>query len=125
MPGLKLDARSYAILILAAIGVTLSVTLVAQQTTDRDTSRYRVEDPAAATRQVAEANREIARSNQMIAESIGDLAAAVREVSGAIESLERQPAQSPDAASTFAPPAEPVTPQGEQSEGIFEMDGQN
>ncbi len=118
MSGPKLDARSYAILVLAAIGVALSVTLVAQQQPADTTGRYRVEDPAAATRQVAEANREIARANQMIAESIGELAAAVRDVGQAIDSLELQPAEAP-----AAPPAPPpaIQPQETPDPGIFEM----
>ncbi len=117
MLGPKLDARSYAILVLAALGVGLSVTLVAQQ---GDTQRVGVEDPAEATRQVAEANREVARSNEMIAEAIGELAEAAREIGDAVESVEPG---LPDAPAPPDPPGLPDEPAEtpEPDPGVFEF----
>jgi len=78
MIGPKLDARSYAILILAVIGVLVGGTLVAQQQT-RD---YSVNaELASATRAVADATSRVAHSNAQIAAAILELGASVRDAS--------------------------------------------
>ncbi len=76
MIGPKLDARSYAILVLAAIGVLMGGSLIAQ-----NQSQYQAtQDLASATRQVAQATEGVARSNAQIAEAIQSLSSAVREL---------------------------------------------
>lgn len=92
MIGPKLDARSYAVLILMVIGVVISSTLVAQQfgsTGPRSTTEATTE-VAAANRQIAEALQEIAKSNREIANSISALSRSVGEIKGAIEASAQQ-----------------------------------
>jgi hypothetical protein len=83
MTGPKLDARTYAILILAVIGITVSVKLVAQQS--NPTSVSSTADVAAATREVAAATNRVADSNAQIAQALTELAQAVRGVQDAMD----------------------------------------
>lgn len=89
MFGPKLDARTYAILILAVIGVTLSVSLIAQQSRSSDSGSGSVltstADVAVATREVAAATNRVAESNAQIAEALRELAEAVRDVKSSLD----------------------------------------
>lgn len=120
MIGPKLDARSYAILILAVIGTLLGATLLAQQATPIQgglTSTSDVaaasRDVAAATRDVAAATREVAASNAQIAEAIRQLATSVKDLRSALDKKDGSgPAESaaaPDGAGAPKP-----------SEGVLE-----
>lgn len=82
MIGPKLDARTYAIFILALMGAAISVGLVAQTRESALTSPAEV---AAATRDVATATREVAAANREIAASLKELAEAVRSVQTTME----------------------------------------
>ncbi|MEO8376591.1 MAG: hypothetical protein ABI579_02885 [Candidatus Sumerlaeota bacterium] len=76
MIGPKLNARSYAILILAAIALVVGGKLIAQDTATG--SQYQgTAEVAAATREVAAATREVAASNAQIAEALRALATSV------------------------------------------------
>ena len=90
MVGPKLDAKSYAILILAVIGSILSVGLIAQTSGSRQDISSSPVVVAEATRSVADANREIARSNAQIADAIRDLASAVRDMERRAADRERE-----------------------------------
>lgn len=120
MLGPKLDARSYAVLVLAAIALVVSSTLVAQQF-DLSPS---VRSSAGATIDVAEANREIARalqeiakSNQEIASAITSLSRSVSEVKEAIGDLKTDSQAGAANGATSAPPraVDPEEP------GVFEL----
>lgn len=73
--GSKIDFKTFAILALALIVGTMTVTLVAQR--DNVSSVSGTGEQAAATRSVADATRAVAQSNQEIAVSINKLAEAV------------------------------------------------
>lgn len=93
MIGPKLDARSYAVLVLVVVGVVISSSLVAQQFTTssnvRSSSDATVE-VAEANRQIAEALKEIARSNKEIATSIDRLSRSVGDIKEAVAESGRQ-----------------------------------
>ncbi|MCB2155569.1 hypothetical protein KQI84_11840 [bacterium] len=84
MIGKKLDARSYTILLLAAMVVLLALNLFAQRGTldvgtlpagDRTdlSDSAAIQQVAAATREVADSNREIARAIDNLARAVGGL----------------------------------------------------
>jgi len=77
MVGPKLDARSYTILILAAVVTVLSVNIFAQRTTRSDAGDTVNFNESAA---VASANRDIASANREIASAITQLADAVAKL---------------------------------------------
>ena len=109
MLGPKLDARSYAILVLVAIAVVMSSTLVAQQFGSSSTIRSSSDataEVAEANRQIAEALKEIARSNREIAGSIDRLSRSVGEIKDAVGRSQSQQA---------AAPARTVDPQGSEA----------
>ena len=79
MTGPKLDARSYAILILAFLAVVLGGKLIAQDTVTG--SQYQgTTELAAATRDVAAATREVAAANAQIADALRQLATSVSDM---------------------------------------------
>jgi methyl-accepting chemotaxis protein len=95
MLGPKLDARSYAILVLVVIAVVMSSTLVAQQFGTSSTVRSSSDataEVAEANRQIAEALKEIARSNREIAGSIDRLSRSVGEIKDAVGRAQSQQA---------------------------------
>ncbi len=85
MIGPKLDARSYAILILAVIGTFVAANLIAQT----QSSYQSQAEIASATREVATATREVAQSNAQIAEAIQDLASAMRDLGDTMDQSQR------------------------------------
>lgn len=118
MLGPKLDARSYAILVLAAIALVLSSTLVAQQfdlsPTSPRSAAGATADVASANREIARALQEIARSNKEIADSIVRLSRSVGEIKDAIGDLQGEVAEAQPA----APPERAVD---DRAEGVFEL----
>ncbi|MCC5878185.1 MAG: hypothetical protein JJU11_18350 [Candidatus Sumerlaeia bacterium] len=93
MIGPKLDARSYAVLVLVVIGLVVSSTLVAQQFTPSSSVRSSSDatvEVAEANRQIAEALKEIARSNKEIATSIDRLSRSVGDIKDAVAEAGRQ-----------------------------------
>jgi len=121
MLGPKLDARSYAILVLAAIAVVVSSTLVAQQFDLSPSARSSVGatiDVAEANREIARALQEIAKSNQEIAGAITSLSRSVSEVKDAIGDLKVDR----ETAAVEAPSApSPRAVDEEADPGVFEL----
>lgn len=115
MFGPKLNARSYAVLVLAAIGLLAGGYLGAQTRSSAESSA----EIAAATRQVADATRQVAESNGRIAESIRDLASAVRSASAQRPSSgEAAPGGSTSSDETMIRPGDR---RADRSEGTFEL----
>lgn len=117
MMGPKLDARAYAILILAVIGLVATTSLVAQ--TDPSRLSSSTGDVAAANREIARALSEIARSNAQIAASIDKLSTSVGQIKAAIE---KGAAKSGEAA---AAPSEVLLTPGsanpDRDSGVFQL----
>lgn len=130
MVGPKLNARSYAILILAALTLALGGKLIAQESGAG--SQYQASaEVAAATRDVAAATREVAASNNAIAEAIRQLAASVDNAGKAKGATTESSAPASDAQSggiqpVSAPANDAAAPAaaGSKSDksGVFEMD---
>jgi hypothetical protein len=76
MQGPKLDARSYAILILMVIASLLTLNSFAQRSNNNESSL----SDAAAINNLADATREVAAANQEIARSLQDVAKAISEL---------------------------------------------
>lgn len=116
MFGPKLNARSYAILVLAAVGLLAGGYLGAQTRSSAESSA----EIAAATRQVADATRQVAESNGRIAESIRELASAVRSAANAqgSSSAGNSGTASGSGDETMIRPGDR---QADRSEGTFEL----
>ncbi len=113
MFGPKLDARSYAILILVVIAALIGGNLVAQtKSTSQSTAEL-----AAATAQVASATQQIADSNAQIAQAIQELASAVREAG-------KQKADSSSGGSYSSGDEIEINPENanpDRSKGVFQL----
>lgn len=120
MIGPKLDARTYAIMILAVIALVASVNLVAQQYTAERSGVSVTSDVATATREVAKATERVAESNAQIAEALRELAGAVREVRTSLDKqAEARAAEARAAEAQPAAPARPAAPP--MDEGYIEF----
>lgn len=132
MIGPKLDARSYAILILALLGIVAGGSLIAQQTQSTFQS---TQELASATQAVAQATNRVADSNAQIADAIRELASATREGARAsatgAESTARTGGRSAQDDASQAPttdgqdlemisPGDPEN-QNAQNKGVFEI----
>lgn len=131
MTGPKLNARSYAILILAAIALVVGGKLIAQDAGSG--SQYQANtEIAAATRDVAAATREVAAANLQIAEALKMLATSIDNTNkNGSDAANTAPAT----ASTTAGGVQPVAVGGNSAPealvtpapvkgtgGVFEMD---
>lgn len=122
----KLDARSYAILVLAFLVTTLGVHLVAQQNvTGQPLVVSSAAETATATRAVADSTRAVAESNAQIAAAIRELAGAVREVRGSLDRIGQASASAPGDATgaeeeRYAPPRPTMTDEQEATP-VFEL----
>ncbi|CAN5321936.1 hypothetical protein BH09SUM1_BH09SUM1_14080 [soil metagenome] len=85
MVGPKLSARSYALLILAVLGLAFTTNLVAQYNQSSGVSSSG--DNAAATREIAAALQQVAASNR-------EIATAIREVNGTMKEAASHPSAS-------------------------------
>lgn len=114
MIGPKLDARSYAILILAVVGVLLGANLIAQN--DRKFVPQDTAEVASATQAVASATQEVAASNREIAVAIKDLASALREFNSVYAQANKAsvPDNASDEETMMITPSDP-------DEGVFEL----
>lgn len=125
MIGPKLDARSYAILILAAITVLLGTRLIAQETGGAGADFRGSAEVASATREVASATREVAAANVQIAEAIRQLADSVKDLKSALKANEGSDSSAAISAAPSASGSEPAPLNTDAKEdtdkGVFEF----
>ncbi|MCC6547471.1 hypothetical protein IT570_09925 [Candidatus Sumerlaeota bacterium] len=128
MIGPKLNARSYAVLILAAIALAVGGKLIAQES-GVGSQFQGSSEVAAATRDVAAATREVAASNNAIAEAIKQLATSVDNAAKAHTADNSSSAATESAAGNQGGGVQPVATGGNDATGaanktnpgVFEM----
>lgn len=126
MIGPKLDGRTYAMLVLIALGTLVSATLIAQEGSQTYSSSESTAAVASATREVASATQQVAASNREIAEAIRELALSVKGAGAAISKTSSGDATvhvaTEGAAPTGSDDAILITPgTGDKTDGTFEM----